>query len=70
MSSTKTVAYELVRLPKHSIELAQEKRKIERLKEENRDLKEVVRDLKIILAAAKAKGFSHANRVSSEAPQG
>jgi hypothetical protein len=66
MPSTKTLAYELVRLPKHSVELARQKSKIQNQKDEIQKLKEVVRDLRAILARAKQNGFTHSERVSLE----
>ena len=57
---------ELVRTPKHSIELARQKSKIQNQKDEIRKLKEVIRDFKAILARAKQNGFTHTERVTLE----
>jgi hypothetical protein len=65
MSSTKTLAYELVRTPKHSIELARKDRKIENQKEEIHTLKESIRNYKAIIADAKRRGFTSTNRVKT-----
>jgi hypothetical protein len=68
MERTKTVVYELACLPKHRIELDQQKRKIARQKDDIHKLREVIRDLRIIIADAKQKGFTKSNRGCSDPP--
>jgi hypothetical protein len=58
MSRSSTVSYELVRLPKHSLELALQKRKIQNQKTEIDRLKLALKTAKATIARAKAKGFS------------
>ena len=53
-----TVSYELVRLPKHSLELAHQKRKIQKQKAELDKLKLTLKTCNAKLAEAKRKGFS------------
>jgi hypothetical protein len=61
MSRSSTVSYELVRLPKHSLELARQKVKIRNQRAEIDQLKLAVKTHKAIIskakAKAKAKGF-------------
>ena len=48
---------------KIGLELIAQKKKIRDQREEIIKLKEAIRDYKIIVADAKAKGFTHTNRV-------
>jgi hypothetical protein len=57
MSRSSTVSYELVRLPKHSLELSRQKAKIKKQRGEIDKLKLAVKTHKAIVAKAKAKGF-------------
>jgi hypothetical protein len=57
MSRSSTVSYELVRLPKHSLELARQKAKIKKQRGAIDKLKLAVKTHKAIVAKAKAKGF-------------
>lgn len=59
MSRSTTVSYELVRLPKHSLELAQHKRKTRKHREEIDRLRLALKTCKAKLAEAQQKGFSH-----------
>jgi hypothetical protein len=57
MSRSSTVSYELVRLPKHSLELARQKAKIRNQRAQIDQLKLAVKTHKAIIYKAKAKGF-------------
>jgi hypothetical protein len=56
MSRSSTVSYELVRLPKHSLELARQKAKIRKQRGEIGKLKLAIKTHKAKIAKEKAKG--------------
>jgi hypothetical protein len=58
MPRSSTVSYELTRLPKHSLELATQKQKIQHQRAEIDKLKLALKTCKVKLAKAKQNGFN------------